>query len=588
MTQNISSHPVGVVLLTCCCLFGACQFPEPPLIDGNEGGGDGGTGGDGGSGDDGPGPDAALRMITVEVDPPTGAGSVLAPAIGIDCGSSCTTQAFEGTSVTFQATPAAGAAFMGWRVDARDCAATASCDVSIPPSTVTIGARFAMLGQAGWVAHVAGTSIDEVTHVAADSDGNVIVVASFRGDAMFDGATYLGGGVILAKLSPAGDVLWKKAIAGLGGVTSNISGLAIHRTSGDIVLLGSFESPLDLGGPELLRLPTGDIRDGFVARFDADGAWKWQRHIQISDRDEHLLGGVVVDTAGDILVTGSFNEWIDVGDGRLTSTLQEVFLAKLSSANNTVVWRRKLGGSSSYANSFALTVDAAGNPAVGGTFAGTAQFGGPAVTPSGQVDGFLVSYDGASGTYRWQRQVGGTGTDSIRALAVDPVTGRLYAAMTYAIVGAETVTFSGASVSGTGGTGDDIVVASLLASDGSVRWAYRFGSAGADVPLALTVLADSRIALAGTYAGNIAFGATTLTHAGNGDGFVARLSNIDGAPSFAGRIASGANDTALTVTATPNSIVLGGSFTAQAQVVGRTVTPAAASDGYAVAVAPPP
>jgi hypothetical protein len=150
------------------------------------------------------------------------------------------------------------------------------------------------------------------------------------------------------------------------------------------------------------------------------------------------------------------------------------------------------------------------------------------------------------------------------------------------------VTFGGAPVSGTGGTSDDIVVAGLVSANGSVQWARRFGGPGTDSPYALTVLADARIAVAGTYAGDIAFGSTTLAHAGGGDGFVVRLSGTDGVPSFAGRIASGAADIAATVTATPSSVVVGGTFNAQAQMLGRAVTPSASTDGYAVAVAPPP
>jgi len=528
--------------------------------------------------------DAGVRTVTVNVEPQLGIGVVTAPTIGIDCGTSCTAEVTDGTRVSLMASAASGAAFVGWREDARSCGTQPVCSLVVEGASIDVGARFASLGEPAWITQV-GRAPQGTTHVAADRDGNAIIATIYSAPLTFDGVTYEDSGLLLAKLSPSGDVLWHRVIIGLAS-SDGVAGLAVHRSTGDFVLLGTFRSTIDLGGPTPLILPGNDTADGFVARFDARGEWKWQRHIRASDTEELALGGVDLDAEGNIYVAGRFWEVVDLGDGPLTANTGAVFVGKLSSELDSVLWKRKVGGNDPSVLSTALAVDTFG-VVVGGTFSETCNLGGANMIASGTADGFVAAYSSAAGAFRWQKQIGGSGMDAVLALAVD-VNAHVYAAVSYAAITGETMTFAGSPVTGTGGMSGELVVGGVRAYDGSFVWARRFGSAGFDEPRGLAILADATIGLVGFYSGDITFGETTLSHSGNSDGFMVRLAASDGRPTFAGRVSSGGFDALNDIVGTSTEVVTVGRLAAQASVFGKLVTPVGATDGFAAAIILPP
>ncbi len=545
---------------------------------------------DGGDDLDGPPPiDAppAMHQVTVTVDVGSGGGAVTANVGGISCGTACTAQVLDGTPITFTASSAAGSAFSGWRDAAQSCGAAPTCMLTVDGAPLSVGARFAQQGTAAWATQLGGVGFEGNVHVAGDGQGNVYVAASHTGEVVFDGTTFPAVGstdIIVAKLSPAGDVIWKRAIAGAGEHYSE--GIAVVPQTGDLVMFGAYGANTSFGGATPLPLMSGDTKDFFVVKYAAgNGGLLWQRAIHADDADDPGLGGVAVDGNGDIFVTGAFNTLVNLGDGNVTTTPgeQELFLGKLAGTDGAVVWKRKLGGAGSQIFANDLTVDPNGFVYVAGSFSGTCNLGATNMTPSGPQDGFVGRFAGTTGALSWQRQVGGTGSDSVATVAAD-VNGVVSMGVGYQAIVGENVTFAGQVLAGTG-TGTEIVVGAVT-SVNTFAWARRYGGNSTDQAIDLTVLADGTLALTGYYSSaTLAFGGTTLANSGQSDMFVAQLSPTTGAASWAGRINGTGFDVAESVARAGNVLVVGGRFQSQINALGKTLT---SRGGYDVLVAAVP
>jgi hypothetical protein len=84
--------------------------------------------------------------------------------------------------------------------------------------------------------------------------------------------------------------------------------------NGNIYLIGSFYSDIDLGGGTLV---TKGGFDTFIASFTASGTHRWSKNLNCQG-DDHGLG-VAADASGNVYVTGDFGSSIDLGSGPLTS-----------------------------------------------------------------------------------------------------------------------------------------------------------------------------------------------------------------------------------------------------------------------------
>ena len=83
---------------------------------------------------------------------------------------------------------------------------------------------------------------------------------------------------------------------------------------------------------------------------------------------------------------------VDFGGGVLaTFGNTDAFVAKYAAASGAHMWSRRIGGGG-YDYGYGVTVDAANNVYVVGSFDGPANFGGISLTPAGFSDGFVAKY----------------------------------------------------------------------------------------------------------------------------------------------------------------------------------------------------
>jgi hypothetical protein len=225
------------------------------------------------------------------------------------------------------------------------------------------------------------------------------------------------------------------------------------------------------------------------------------------------------DSAGNIIVAGSFTGSLPLGNTTLISSGQnDAFVSKLDPAGN-VLWARQYGGAN---NQFAMAGagDSAGNVFIGGYFSGTITFDGITVINAQGTDFFVIKLDG-QGVPIWTKvfneAAAGNGTQILNSLAVDGA-GNVVLTGTYDTG----LTFDPQHVLAAQG-GSELFLAKLKASDGSTLWATTAGDVGSHIGQQVRVDPVGNVVVAGMFQNTMKLGGTTLSvTANNSSFFVAR------------------------------------------------------------------
>jgi hypothetical protein len=252
--------------------------------------------------------------------------------------------------------------------------------------------------------------------------------------------------------------------------------------------------------------------DVFLAKLDPSGAPLWAK--QFGDTGDQRATGVAVDGAGNVAAVGTFSGTLDFGGGALTSAgASDVFVAKLD-PSGAHLWSKRFGDAGFSQYGTAVAVDGAGNVVVSGYFFGTVDFGGGALTSAGSDDLFVAKLD-PSGNHLWSKSFGGLGSQYARSVAVDKA-GNVILAGGFAL----SVDFGGGALASVGG--QDIFVAKLDPSGNHV-WSKRYGDAQDQVARGVAVDGAGNVVVTGDFKGAVNFGGNTLTSAGSSDVFIVKL-----------------------------------------------------------------
>lgn len=272
-----------------------------------------------------------------------------------------------------------------------------------------------------WERHPGTVFYDDVSAVAADMAGNVIVA----GDT-FGSIGQLNAGqsdLFVIKYSAAGDVLWRRQKG--SSLAEHAKGATIDPT-GNIIVVGNTAGRL-FGG----RHGNGDA---FILSYSADGTTRW-RH-QFGTKGPDSLDMVVTDIVGNIIVggylgpdyvlitygTNGSEKWrrvvsteggwlrgmalapdgtivISGTTGELGPTGQDFFLAAYSSEGDRLWFKQSLVDGPDHGDGVAVASD-------GTIYLAGSEYG--ASTRS--LWAFLAAYSPA-GDQRWKRSVGGGPSD---------------------------------------------------------------------------------------------------------------------------------------------------------------------------------
>jgi hypothetical protein len=420
-----------------------------------------------------------------------------------------------GTNVTsYSSTGLSASMTYSYRVRANNTAGDSA--YSNTASATTSGSSSSL-----WSKRYGNTADDRTQAVAVDGQGRVAVTGSFYGQTNFGGglissAVCCGGAtstmdIFIAEYAASGGYLWSRVI----GSTSDEAGKGVATdTSGNVLVTGYQGSySVDYGGGPQYDRGGNDI---FIAKYSSAGSWVWSKTIGGSGYDQG--NAIAADGSGNVFATGYIGAaagGVDFGGGPLVSAgLYDVFLAKYSAAGQ-YLWAKRFGGTGNDTG-LAVSTDSAGNVIIAGTFEGTVDFGGGALSSAGLRDIFVAKYS-ATGQHLWSKRFGSSGDEVGYGVAVDSA-GDVVLSGKFQ----NSVSFGGTTLTSAGG--DDIFLAKLSGATGAHVWSKRFGSTSGDVSLGVDVDGSGNVVMTGYFTGSVNFGGTVLSSSGL-DVFVAKYNS---------------------------------------------------------------
>jgi len=426
-----------------------------------------------------------------------------------------------------------------------------------------------------WVSSFGGTGSDGGRAVAVDGAGNVFAAGWFSGTASFGAASLVSAGgqdVFLTKSTASGSLLWARRFGSTGSET--VTSMALDA-NGNIFLGGYFSGTANLGGNSLASAGNYDM---FLAKYDPSGNHLWSQRFGGTDLD--ALYGLAVDSQGNVVITGSYRQWVSFGGSTFYGIYggDTGFLAKYSPSGGYLWSQSFAGGSANYGRgvaigqsdtilitgyfngwinfgggqlnaafasapnifiakfaatgasvwarahgnqntikALAIAVDANADVLITGEFHGQTDLGGGTLLGSAMyTDVFLAKYAGTDGSFRWAQAIVGNLGATPTAIATDGQKNVLVTGYFYG-----TYNFGGLSLSSLVGQND--VFVGKYSSSGTRVWAERFGGTGTDQGFSLAVDAAGYPVVAGGFSGTASFGTATLTSRGSYDAFVLRL-----------------------------------------------------------------
>jgi hypothetical protein len=253
-----------------------------------------------------------------------------------------------------------------------------------------------------WAGKMGGTNNEYSYAIAVDSLNNIYTTGSFKGTVDFNpyaGVTNLTsngtsyGDAYISKITPAPVSVWAKQF----GNTNNEEGLSIVVDHfGNIFTLGRFKGTVDFDpGAGTTNLVSSGGYDIYIQKLDGLGNFLWAK--SYGGTSDDVAGGIAVDLAGNLYLTGNFNATMDfnfdVGVYNLTAAgALDAFVLKLNPSGGFIEVKQIGGSGTEYG--YSIVVDDDNNVLVTGAFTGIADLDpGPANLPfvaAGNYDIFII------------------------------------------------------------------------------------------------------------------------------------------------------------------------------------------------------
>ncbi len=308
-----------------------------------------------------------------------------------------------------------------------------------------------------------------------------------------------------------GSYSWAFSYGDMNGKTQEVRGLATDGAN--IYAVGYFDSTIDFsnGSAPMTSQQNGD---GFVAKLDDKGAQLWSK--KLAGDGEQTASAAAVDHQGNVIVVGSFEKGIDLGDGKplMSAGNYDIFVVKYDGTGK-LLWKKAFGDGNVQLG-IRLAIDSANNVVLVGGFMGQIDFGGgKKINSAGDYDVYVAKLD-PSGNAVWANKAGDGALDIASDVAIDAqdnviVTGSFGGKTAFT---PQTMTSKGSF--------DAFLV--LFNSAGAAQWQRQYGGTDTDIGVALALDDSNRVFTTGYFkSANVSFGGGMISSAGNEDVYLVRL-----------------------------------------------------------------
>ncbi len=324
---------------------------------------------------------------------------------------------------------------------------------------------------------------------------------------------------------------------------------------------------------------TKGLSDAVIAKYSPSGALLWAKGFGGTNYDS--ARAVAADKQGNVYLSMLFSGSMQVGTQTLTANgAGDMLLLKLSGLDGSILYTKQLGGTQTESMN-AMAVDSANNLVATGYFRGSMSFGGAVlkVPFDSDLDVFLVKY-APDGTHVWSKNFTNTGNDQGKGLAID-------SADNIAICGSfsNAISFGGATFTAVNAMTDAFVA--KFTKDGTHVWSRQLGNAQSNEDAKSVAFApNGSLAVTGLFLNPVDFGGGLVTSNGTADGYLA-VYNPDGSYQWAKAFGGTNNDYANAVAADASGYYVTGYFqSTTVQLTGLSAQRVGQSDTYLLKLSP--
>ncbi len=383
----------------------------------------------------------------------------------------------------------------------------------------------------GWSSYLGGSSSDQGYAIKVDSSGNAYVTGStsssdFSVPSGFDTSFGSGSNAFVTKVNSAGSSLaWSSY---LGGTTSggDDQGYTMAIDSSGNVYLGGYTYSTDFppaGGFDATFGGGMAIADAFVTKVTAAGSLVWSSYLGGTGTD--IAYGIAVDSSGNVYVAGSTSSSDFTTTASAYDTVYngggDAFVTKVNAAGSSLAWSTFLGGTS-FDIGYGIAVDATGSVYVTGetssnNFPTVAGFNS---TYAGGTEAFVTKLASTGTALTWSSYVGGIGSDTGRAIAVDG-SGNVY--LTGSTYSSDFPVWL--AIDSSLGGSNDAFVAKVNGAGSSLAWSTYLGGSGGESAYGIAIDTSGNVYVTG-YTSSSDFptaGGFDATYGGNSDAFVTKI-----------------------------------------------------------------
>ena len=217
---------------------------------------------------------------------------------------------------------------------------------------------------------------------------------------------------------------WAKKIGGTG---LDYGQSMVTDTSNNVYITGYFSGVIDADpSSSTFSLSSNGSDDIFIVKLDHLGNFIWAKSFGGINIDQAT--SITLDSFGNILLTGSFQNVVDFDAGSASFTLvsngsSDIFLAKYD-PNGNFLWSKSIGGIN-YDSGLSVKTDFLDNIVICGFYSDIVDFDPNSATVTlsslGSLDDMFILQLDNLGNFNWAKSIGSSGNDyeSANAIAID-------------------------------------------------------------------------------------------------------------------------------------------------------------------------